>query len=663
MSMFTHKMKMLTAIVLDSKSEVVIKKLLELGVMDFVSLDSVHPDKSDKLMTHNPFISETELFDLQARIETYYNQAELSYPVLSTEDVESNNQLGNIDDIKRSLDKLASSMLSLKDRQQLSNQKLIICEELLSYINKKKTEFLDTRVGNITRGDISSLSQRISQINGIMVNVKDDIAILTLKRDAAFLSPILDKFGWVETDAVENQRSAMPAFVKELQSRIISQNNTMKELRLEIRKQIVANKELLDKDYVSIRLSQLYQKMQSYFSYTDHTTLFSGWIPYSMMGEVEKAIKDASNDSCIIEWTGDDEVKREEVPVYIDSPKYLKPFRKLVDNYNTPEYGSINPVPFTAVAYFLMFALMFADLGQGFVLLLIGILGNQYYKKHPLEKDGLISRYLCSLLLYLGPASMLGGILFGSFFGYSVFPAIWFNYHKVVMGDAHTGLVTSIFDLLGITIKFGIAIIYTGLLLNWINLFFKKRYLELIFDKNGLVGGLLYGCGIAIGFSFVSSGYKDLALTPVLSVLLLIGIILLVIKGPTYSIYNYIKNKEKESIGKIIMDSIIDLLLDVLEIFSGFLSNTLSFMRIAGLGIAHVALMVAFEDMAMLTGNLFFEIIIMIIGNLMVLMLEGLSAGIQALRLNYYEFFTKYFTGSGVVYSPLNLDTRIKIKN
>lgn len=84
-------------------------------------------------------------------------------------------------------------------------------------------------------------------------------------------------------------------------------------------------------------------------------------------------------------------------------------------------------------------------------------------------------------------------------------------------------------------------------------------------------------------------------------------------------------------------------------------------MRVAGLGIAHVSLMTAFEDMAAMTGNAVAYVLIMILGNVIVIAIEGLSAGIQSLRLNYYEFFTKYFTGRGIAYEPVGLRSRIVI--
>ena len=117
---------------------------------------------------------------------------------------------------------------------------------------------------------------------------------------------------------------------------------------------------------------------------------------------------------------------------------------------------------------------------------------------------------------------------------------------------------------------------------------------------------------------------------------------------------------EKESVGQLVINTVIESLITLLEIFSGFLANTLSFMRVAGLGIAHVSLMTAFQDMAEMTGSAIFGTVIIIIGNVLVIVLEGLSAGINSLRLNYYEFFTRFFTGHGLAYEPIGLEGRKK---
>ena len=100
-------------------------------------------------------------------------------------------------------------------------------------------------------------------------------------------------------------------------------------------------------------------------------------------------------------------------------------------------------------------------------------------------------------------------------------------------------------------------------------------------------------------------------------------------------------------------------IVELLEVFSGYLSNTLSFMRVAGLGIAHVCLMISFFTLAGMTSGLF-SVVVLILGNILVIGLEGLCAGIQALRLSYYEFFTKFFHGTGELYTPISLNSRYK---
>ena len=108
----------------------------------------------------------------------------------------------------------------------------------------------------------------------------------------------------------------------------------------------------------------------------------------------------------------------------------------------------------------------------------------------------------------------------------------------------------------------------------------------------------------------------------------------------------------------LVLNFLMHWLVELLEIFSGYLSNTLSFMRVAGLGIAHACLMIAFFALADMVPGIF-GWLILIIGNIMVISLEGISAGIQALRLNYYEFFTKFFHGTGQLHTPISLNSKL----
>jgi V/A-type H+-transporting ATPase subunit I len=122
--------------------------------------------------------------------------------------------------------------------------------------------------------------------------------------------------------------------------------------------------------------------------------------------------------------------------------------------------------------------------------------------------------------------------------------------------------------------------------------------------------------------------------------------------------YHYFKHEAGHSDKNLniftILTFFMQWMVELLEIFSGYLSNTLSFMRVAGLGIAHVCLMISFFTLAEMTSSIW-SVLILVLGNILVIGLEGLTAGIQALRLNYYEFFTKFFHGTGKLYTPISL--------
>ncbi len=656
MSMFTRKMRMLTAVVMESDRDSVVKALLEKGVMEFVHIGSLPSDKMARLSSHSSSVPKAVLTDMRIRVETLMREGGIALPELSGDSVETVPAL-DMDSFRRTLDKLSLSLQSIRDKQRLINQEINALDEIMRYSKEKKEEYLDLRVGVNTHGSSEDLLNRLEQIGGVFLFSEKPFISLTLRRDSSRVTDAMDKFGWTESTDSEAQKNAESLAIAGAERQIAAFREDLTSLGTEAGSRIKSMVGELSSIWTVVRIHELCEHVESYFSYTRNTTLFSGWVPEEEAADVGALISRVTDGRCIIEWTDASEMPREEVPVEMTSPRILRPFERMVNNYSTPEYGSINPTPFTAVAYLAMFALMFADLGQGFILLLVGLVGRWIYSRNPMKKDGLISRYLCSLLIFLGPASMVGGLLFGSCFGFSLIPALWFNFDAVVEGEPVQGLIQDIYDILGITIRFGIVVIYLGLVLNWINLIRKKRFFELIFDKNGIVGGVMYALGIWFAWGFVASGYSTFPSSPFFMPVLAACLLLIVIKGPIGAVINARKG-HKEGIGRVIIDTVMDFLVEVLEIFSGLLSNTLSFMRVAGLGIAHASLMSAFYQMAAMPGNIVAEVLIMILGNALVIVLEGLSAGIQALRLNYYEFFTKYFTGHGIAFEPVGLRSK-----
>ncbi len=662
MNLFTVPMRLLTAVVLGSKTEAVVQDLLRLGILDFIHIETLAPDQAQKLLVRTETIDRSIISDIRMRIEALYRQAGFSNPCPSILQIENLKDL----DLQKSnqiIDGITNTLQTIREKQKGISQAIIRIDELLQYCREGKLQYLDIRVGAAEKGNLETLQSRLLPYAHMIVPEEDgqDAVILTLRRDGSQITPLFDKFGWAESTQLSHQKAALQRLIHGLESKRKTLADSLEKVKMQIVSRIREEETTLESMWCNLRLHELIGEIESNFSHTRHTTVFSGWVPAESSGMLENAIRKASGDECIIEWIEADKMPRSEVPVAVRDVPLLSPFQRIVDNYSTPEYGTINPTPFVAVSYMAMFGLMFGDAGQGLVIMLLGLLGMRYFsRKFPkIEKPGgMITPNLCKLMVYLGISSIIAGILFGSYFGLELLPPLWFNYHAAVMGTGHsTGMIQDVYDILGITIWFGIIVISGGLLLNWINLFKKKDFFHLLLDKNGLIGGWLFGAGIWTAFQFVASGYKQLPQSSLLPIAFGVPIIILLFKVP---VHRFLLTREghlveDKGVGALIMESVLEWVVDLLEIFSGFLSNTLSFMRVAGLGIAHVSLMAAFFEMSSLVGGGVAGFGIMLFGNVLVIALEGLSAGIQSLRLNYYEFFTKYFTGKGLSYNPVAL--------
>ncbi len=650
MSFFTTKMIKLTCVCLRTKAVEVSKTLLELGVIDFKNIEY---SNDDFVLEDSNSSSELDKYrNLRQRLEQLYNSANLVFPEIKNTDLPDNiNKF--YESVNNDINKIYDSVTEARNIQKSNSYKASMENELLEYLNSKN-QFVDLFVGNVNYKDIKDLENEIHMFSHKMIEIDNSYAILTLKRDRKDIEVALNHYRWKEKSDSELNKEAIKIIKDKLEKSIDEKISESNKLSYKLQQDIAKNKEQMDIWWQNLKVIELTSKMQSYFKYTDHTSIFTGWLPEKDKDRVVSILDSVCKDEYIIKFNNASDFDPSVVPVTVKTNKFNKTFKRLVDNYSIPEYGTVNPLPFTMVFYLIMFAIMFADLGQGFVLLLIGILGKLYYKKNPLVKDKLISRYLCDLLLYLGPFAMIGGLLFGSFFGYEIIPPLWFNYHKVTLGIAEdSSPIKNVFSILGITFKFGLVVIFTGLVINWINLIKKKEFAKLILDKNGLVGASIFIVGLFIGYDFVGSNYTKFSINNLEKTVLIVSLVLLFFKE---SIYSFIDRKNKPiKINKLIGKTIMEFFMDTLEIFIGYMSNSLSFMRVAGLGIAHVYLMYAFEEMAQGINSKIIGLILILIGNIIVIGLEGLSAGVQALRLNYYEFFTKYFTGKGIAYNPISL--------
>lgn len=671
---FTVPMKMLYAAILAKNVEAVSNELLKLGVLDAVSVREV-PGFGAKFSKEQQNPELERIKELRKRVEGFLQLAPDRYerpdPAQFIGTVFSDSKA-----VENQLDTFAAHMNGIREHQKEIQGQILKLDEIQRQIELYKrggtelfsnSSFLTVKSGSLSEEAWTVLEKALSGLPVVLVTGEQATSavrsgmIIMLKRDESRIAGILQKYSWRDHVEQVADTSAVQESLQDLENRRKKLVTLLDECSKNFENLFNEHGTELATLWSQLRSAELSIYMQNTFAKSASTAFITGWIPEKEIKAVERSIRSATHDCCYIEWLDVNEAEAQGVkpPTAMKNPHVLAPFQTLVTNFGIPQYGSVDPTLFVAISYLAMFGLMFGDAGHGLVLCITGLFWFLTSKK---KGTGSI---LGQLIMYCGVSAILFGLLFGSVFGYAIIPPLWFPYHRVVTGEVVTaGGVRTIYDILGITIKFGMAVLGTGFVINWINLARKRQWIQLVFDKAGILGGWIYAAGAWVAFYFVNHNYKALPASDKLIILLAIPTVLLACKAP-------LEHREAKRHGKLerdhgsvspamrIMNYFMEWIVSVLEVYSGYLANTLSFMRVAGLGIAHVSLMTAFFQIARMIrpqgGVSIPVILILLVGNVLVIALEGLSAGIQSLRLNYYEFFSKYFNGTGRAYSPISI--------
>ncbi len=665
---FTTQMTRLLAVVLGKDRDRVTEALLREGVMQFISVSELDLGRSDSLMSVRPSVSLAEVSEMRKRIEGVLYSVGFVPPQPRELDLENRVPI-DLPRERARLDKIDGERESIRERQRSIQQEILKLEDIKRQVDlygvdlgglqpPGQQSMLAMRTGMLSDANVKTLEDELHGLPAlhIILNHQDGVAhclLLSMKRDREQIEKILTSVGWTSVELPKEVLSARKNLFQEVDGKLKSLTEEQQKLQGRVKDLVQKEEGKLKTLWVNLRINELCARIQSSFQSSSRTVVFAGWLASSKQQRLSAKIMEATEGRCYLEWhkAGSPETAGSEIPVEFNNPKALAPFQMLVQNFGIPAYGTIDPTPFVMPIYLAMFGLMFADAGQGLILTLLGGLGAWKFKGDK-AKRGLYT--LSWLIVWCGISATVFGVLFGSYFGKPWLPPAWFDYHGIVTGHAHgSGFISDIYDILAITIYFGMAVIVLGLLFNWVNLIRTRNWAELVFDKGGVLGGWMYGGGAYIAFYLVAHSYN--AFPPGGTMFFLVGVpaLLLFFKEP----YHYFRAghiEGKPNVVVMLLKATMEWVVELLEIFSGYLSNTLSFMRVAGLGIAHVSLMVSFFTFAAMTSGIF-AVLILIFGNIMVIGLEGLSAGIQALRLNYYEFFTKFFHGTGHLYTPISL--------
>lgn len=328
--------------------------------------------------------------------------------------------------------------------------------------------------------------------------------------------------------------------------------------------------------------------------------------------------------------------KRITPPTKLKNGWFSKPFGMFVEMYGLPSYGELDPTPFVAITYSLLFGMMFGDLGQGLVLMLLGFLAYKYKGMR-----------LGAIGIRIGLSSAIFGLLYGSVFGDE---ELLTPLYTDVLGLSHKPIhimdANFTMTLLISAIAIGAVLIVISMILNLVTLYKKKDFVEFFCSHNGLAGLLFYGFVlVAVALQF---GLGIPVLNPI-TISLFVGLPFLVIflKEPIERRVHHHK-MFPNGFGGFFVEAFFELF----EIALSYVTNTMSFLRVGGFILSHAGMMLVVTSLMSMVGDAGW--IVMIFGNLFVMALEGMIVGIQVLRLQFYEMFSRYYKGDGIAFNALN---------
>ena len=404
---------------------------------------------------------------------------------------------------------------------------------------------------------------------------------------------------------------------------------------IDVKKQLEKYHEKIDDIYTFCSEENSIHELYPYVAEINDQYLLSGFVKAD---DIEKYKEVFKNIPVTFDVKDPEEVSNLECPTLLKNNWFTRPFELFLGMYGVPKYTDFDPTGFMAVTYCLLFGIMFGDLGQGFVLFLIGLI---FAKKGQLF--GIINR--------CGITSMIFGFLFGSVFGYEdllnpIHQSLFGVREKLfdVMAQSSTMVL-----LIG-AICIGAVLILITQCMNIVNRFKHKQLGEAIFTQNGIAGLVFYG---GIVFAVVATmllGWK--VLNPVyIVVFFVLPVICFVMKEPLSNAVEHKTVKPAEGWGGYITQSIFELI----DVLLTFVTNSMSYLRVGGFVLSHAGMMLVVMTLVEMTGHAGFAVLIF--GNIFVMVLEGLIVGIQTLRLEYYEMFSRYYDAGGTQFNVLSAES------
>lgn len=442
---------------------------------------------------------------------------------------------------------------------------------------------------------------------------KENYLLVYPKKVSEDVNRAVDTMGFIDKDIEDTD-------LNYVNNEINNVNKDLKEIDSKIKDLSKSNEDSLKSLSYSLDYYEKCDQIKSKMARGDKYLYLTGWVPESKVDEFKSLEK--SHESTSVEVK--DKVNQVP-PTKLKNNKLFRPFEFLVNMYGAPNYNEIDPTAFFAVTYMLLYGMMFGDLGQGLVFILLSFFVDK------------INKTFGSLIRRIGFSASFFGLMYGSFFGIeTLIPTLLIKPFDNIM------------KVLIASVAFGVLLLEISYLIGIYNKLVKQDNIEEgIFGKEGLAGLMMLLSFVYLILNIVKVNPLPMGIG---IFTLVLSIVMIIFSKP---IAAKIEKRDK-TFESSAADYYVESSFSIIEALLSVFSNLVSFTRVGAFAINHVGLYMAFEVMSKLVGGGLGGIIVLILGNILIIGLEGMIVFIQGLRLEFYEMFSKYYQGNGRKFRPIN---------
>jgi len=383
-----------------------------------------------------------------------------------------------------------------------------------------------------------------------------------------------------------------------------------------------------------IKLERVRKEISKNFAKTDSTYVINGWVLEKNESKFENEISGVSKDHVICNFETPS-VNPDNPPTYLETPKWAESFKGLLSMFATPKYNELNPTIIMGIFFILFFGVMLGDAGYGITILILSLFGYIRFSRYS-EMIGSFS----FMGIWLGITTTVVGILTNSFFGDFIPRFIYGNpelpLYSLTVAGIHLPAepLKDPLTILSIALILGLIHLNVGIILGLYQSYKRRDFKEMLTERFCWVP-LQLGGGLLIGY-FILDWQISTTLMYASGIMVVVGFVLLFASAGPIGFFD----------------------------ITGYVGDWLSYARLLALGLATAGMALAFNVVSQLIPSMIPVVgiillpILLIILHVVNLALQALGAGVHSLRLQYVEFFNRFYEGGGHEFAPFKLNRK-----